>query len=94
MLFFINEMKQTYEQQDDPKWAFPLYAKYISDPKWCITRNFSVDEYSSSVKKKKIIEDYGWVWINVRYDEIFHSKQTNENLIGFSQKSEGTKQLL
>lgn len=37
---------------------FP-YAKYISNPKWCITRNFSVDEYSASVKKKKkIIEDY------------------------------------
>lgn len=44
VLFFINEMKQTHEQQDDPKWAFPHYAKYISNPKWCITRNFSVDK--------------------------------------------------
>ena len=92
MLFFINEMKQTHKQQDDLKWAFPRYAKYISDPKWCITRNFSVDELFSSVKKEEnITDDYGWVWINVKCDGIFHSKQANENLMGLSPKSEGTK---
>lgn len=35
-----------------------------------------------------------FIWINVRYDEIFQGKQTNENLIGFSQKIWGNKTTL
>lgn len=74
---------------------FPFMLNTFPIPNDVLPETFLLmNTQAQSKKKKKIIEDYGWVWINVRYDEIFHSKQTNENLIGFSQKSEGTKQLL
>lgn len=37
------------------------------------------------------MEDYGWIGNNVKYDGIFLSKQTNENLIGLSRESDETK---